>query len=336
MRNLVKKLALGTALAGVMVGAIACNNTGGPTAKVEVRPVYSLREAIFQTEIVNIGLEQLGYDIKKAKNITYPAMKVAIGNGDVDYTAEHWYPQQNALFENGGGEEKMNRVGELVDNCFQGYMIDKKTADTYNIKNIADLKKPEIAKLFDADGDGKANLIGCNSGWSCEIVVEHHLKEYDLQDTVEQQRGSYFALMADAITRYNRGQPLLYYTWTPLWVNAILKQGEDVVWLGVPFNSLPKDFGEDGMGAEVDGKKLGFAVNQMRILANNEFLDENPTARRFFELAKIPIEDIDAQNLLLYNGEDTAEDIRRHAEEWIAENQELFDSWVVAARQFQQ
>lgn len=50
----------------------------------------------------------------------------------------------------------------------QGYLIDKKTADKYHITNIEQLKDPKIAKLFDANNDGKADLTGCNPGWGCE------------------------------------------------------------------------------------------------------------------------------------------------------------------------
>ena len=52
--------------------------------------------------------------------------------------------------------------GVYSDNAAQGYLIDKKTADQYKITNIGQFKDPKIAKLFDADGDGKADLTGCN------------------------------------------------------------------------------------------------------------------------------------------------------------------------------
>ncbi|HLS69100.1 MAG TPA: proline/glycine betaine ABC transporter substrate-binding protein ProX, partial [Kiloniellales bacterium] len=61
-------------------------------------------------------------------------------------------------------------------------------------------------------------------------------------------------------------------------------------------------------------------------------LDENPAVRALLEEAEIPIEDIFAQNALMNDGEDSEEDLRRHAEEWIADNQEAFDSWLEAAR----
>ena len=59
--------------------------------------------------------------------------------------------------------------GYLVNGAAQGYLIDKKTADQYKITNIAQLKDPKIAKLFDTNGDGKADLTGCNPGWGCEV-----------------------------------------------------------------------------------------------------------------------------------------------------------------------
>ncbi len=45
-------------------------------------------------------------------------------------------------------------------------------------------------------------------------------------------------MMADTITRYKEGKPILYYTWTPYWISDVLKPGRDVVWLA-PFSSMP-------------------------------------------------------------------------------------------------
>jgi glycine betaine/proline transport system substrate-binding protein len=331
-----RKLALATTIAALLTGAIACTGPDPKDSVVKVSYGYDLTEEIFQTEIINIGLEKLGYLVEKGVQLPPTSMHVAVGNGDVDYAANHWDPLQENFFENAGGDEKMSREGVLVDNTLQGYAIDKKTADKYKITNLSDLKKPEIAKLFDTDGDGKANLIGCSPGWACELAIEHHLEVYDLQETVEHQRGAYFALMGDAITRFGQGKPILYYTWAPLWLNAVLKNGEDVVWLGVPFTSFPKDKSNQQKAAIVDGKNLGFRVNQIRIYGSNEFMDANPVARRFFQQVEIPIADVNAQNLRMHKGEDTEADIRRHAEEWVADNQELFDRWVAEARKASQ
>ena len=87
--------------------------------------------------------------------------------------------------------------------------------------------------------DGKADLTGCNPGWGCEAVIEHQLTAFKLRDNVTHTQGAYAALMADTIARYRQGHPILYYTWFPYWVGGVLRPGHDVVWLEVPFSSLP-------------------------------------------------------------------------------------------------
>lgn len=82
-------------------------------------------------------------------------------------------------------------------------------------------------------------MMGCSPGWGCEAVINHQNKAFDLQKTVEVSHGNYAAMMADTITRFKEGKPVLYYTWTPYWVSDVMKPGKDVVWLQVPFSSLP-------------------------------------------------------------------------------------------------
>ncbi|MEM9809230.1 MAG: glycine betaine/L-proline ABC transporter substrate-binding protein ProX, partial [Cyanobacteria bacterium P01_D01_bin.56] len=162
-----------------------------PGAGVSVTPAYALLEEAFQTEVVNLGLEQLGYSINKPKELEYASMHVDMANGGIDYTAAHWDPNQVEFFENSGGDEKLERAGLIVADVLQGYKIDKATADKYNITTLDQLKDPEIAALFDSDGDGKANMVGCNTGWACELIIEHHIDEYGLRDTVQQDQGQY-------------------------------------------------------------------------------------------------------------------------------------------------
>jgi glycine betaine/proline transport system substrate-binding protein len=121
---------------------------------------------------------------------------------------------------------------------------------------------------------------------------------------------------------------------------ALLKPGEDVVWIEVPFPALPPDqeqFADatvvEGVeGCVADSCEMGWPGNDIRPVANNEFLEENPAARKLLEVMEIPLDDIFAQNALMYQGEDSEEDIERHAEEWIAENREQVDQWLEEAR----
>ena len=113
------------------------------------------------------------------------------------------------------------------------------------------------------DGNGKADLAGCNPGWGCEKVIEHHLDAYKLRDTVEHKQGQYSAIIANTIARYNEGKPILYYTWTPYWVSGVLVPGKDVVWMQVPFSSLPGERKNVDTSLP-DGSNYGFQPNRRR------------------------------------------------------------------------
>ena len=86
------------------------------------------------------------------------------------------------------------------------------------------------------------------------------------------------------------------------------------------------------MGAVSDPIKLGFVINDIRIVANKDFVDENPAARKLFEVFSMSVADISAQNAKMRDGEDSMQDIERHAAEWIAAHPEKWKNWLEAAR----
>ena len=334
MNNRALKIILGIILTSILIIFTSCQQVPNSKA-VTIRTAHSTWiEESFQTNIVNIGLEKLGYKVEEAKQIEYTAIYISIANGDLEYSTVYYQPSHKKFFEKAGGEEKLKKVGILTPDGIAGYQIDKKTADKYKITNVEQLKNPEIAKLFDSDKDGKANLVGCNPGWACELNINHQLKKYELEDTVEHNSGQYTVLLADAITRYKNGESILYYAYNPHWISAVLKPGEDVVWLTVPFTSLPNNMANlSEKDTSADGKNLGFPRSKQSIVANKKFIESNPVAKKWFELVEIPIADMNRESLRIKEGEDKEEDILRHAQEWIKNNQEKYDNWLEIARQ---
>lgn len=305
-----------------------------PGQGVTVQPVDGgLPDEVFQLEIIVSGLKRLGYKVKPSIVLPQEAgtPHLLVAQGDADFFPAHWEPLHKSFYETVGGDKTVERVGVLIEGCMQGYLIDKKTADEYGIKRLDQLKDSDIAGLFDSDGDGKADLAGCHPGWGCYRVIEHQLDAYGLRDVITHIReADYFAMIEDTISRFKAGETILYYTWTPMWVSGVLVPGKDVEWLTVPFTSLPGERTETDTTLP-DGRNLGFAINRSRILANKKFLQANPAAKRFFELVKIPINDVSAQNDRMHNGENKPKDIRRHVMEWITENRVEFDNWIVEA-----
>jgi len=305
-------------------------NTDMPGKGVVVQPGQdNVDGENFQTIIVMKALEALGYDVKPVQNAKYPALHIAISNGDVTFMADHWNPLHQAFFDKAGGEAKLSRRGKYLPGCAQGYLIDKKTADKYNITNMGQLADPKIAKLFDANDDGKADLAGCVPGWGCERVIEHQMDAFNLRKTVTHNQGEYSAIIADTITRYKEGKSILYYTWSPYWVSGVLVPGRDVTWLEVPHSAQPS-------GADTtlpNGKNYGFKINTQTIVANKGFISKNPAAAKLFDIMQISVNDVSAQNLKMKEkGEGGWKNAMRHADAWIKAHQSTFDGWLAAAR----
>lgn len=295
----------------------------------------------FQAEIYRELLQRLGYSVNSPRTLDNDRFYELAAAGDVDLWASGWFPLHNRYLNQDGIKGAVEPVGfEVPGGALQGYLIDRATAERLNIRNLGDFAKPEIAAAFDRNGDGKADLVGCNQGWACAEVINYHLQEYGLTGNIEHVQGDYAPMMEDTVTRLRRGESVLFYTWTPNWTVSKLTPGEDVVWLEVPYSSLPTDqkalesetviTGVEGCVA--DPCTLGFPRNDIRAVANIEFLAQNPAVRSLLEQVSIPLEDIAAQNARLLAGEGDEADIRRHAQEWLAANSEIVNQWIATAQ----
>lgn len=315
----------------VLISSPAAFAADLPGKGVTVSPVQStLPEESFQTELINRALEKLGYEVKPTEEVDYNVAYTAIAAGDATYMAVNWEPLQNDMYNAAGGDGKFYRKGTYISGAAQGYLIDKKTADKYHITDISQLKDPKLAKLFDANNDGKADLAGCNPGWVCGQVINAQISAYGLSNTVQQNQGNYSAIIADTLTRYKAGKPVLYFTWTPYWVSDELKPGRDVVWLTVPFSATPGSQKNEDT-ALPNGKNYGFKANNEHVVANKAWAEKNPSAAKLFSIVKLPLNDVNAQNQRMHAGESSSEDIQRHVDGWIHAHQATFDGWVKEA-----
>ena len=290
----------------------------------------------FQTQIVRQLLGELGYEVSEPMTLDNPAFFQAVATGDVTMWADGWFPAHNPyreVFEPGA-----ELVGTIAKGgALEGYLVDKASAEKYNIKTLDDFKRDDVKKAFDRNGDGKADLVACPPGWACELTIEHHLDAYELRDHVNTVKGGYAASMADTVAAYRAGEPVLFYTWTPNWTLDELVPGEDVVWIEVPRVDLPdnlKALSEAATRAGVKGCvndpcRLGFPASDIMSVVNSDFLKANPAARALLEAVQVPMTDMYAQNAKMNAGDS---DVEGHAKVWIAEHRDTVDGWLKAAR----
>ena len=266
-----------------------------------------------QAAIYAALIEELGHEVTDpaAATLSPYSFYPALAAGQYDLWANGWFPLHNIYLE---GENVTGQAVDLPiepigwqvdDGATDGLMIDKATADAYSITDMNGVAANR--GLFDTDGDGKADLFGCNVGWGCETSINEQIADESWGSGVEQISGVYNDLAQGVVDRVSAGQPALFYAWTPNWTNTVLVAGENAVW-------------------------LQSNVNDIRAVANTDFLDDNPDIRRLLEVVAIPLSDIANQNAQMAAGEYTEADIQADAEAWIAANRAKVDGWLAIAQ----
>ncbi len=310
---------------------------GAGRTLVMARPTWDT--GWFQAEVLARVLAELGYLIDGPVTYDNESFYRDVEDGTVDLWANGWFPLHERFLP-GTRSDGAEAVGyEVEGGALQGYAADIASVDEFGITSLADLADPAIAAVFDGDGDGKADLIGCNRDWACHDLIEHQLEAFDLTGTVEQVSAEYGPLMEAAARRHVDGRPVLYYNFTPNWTNGVMVPGRDVVWLPVPFSSLPDELADEADGGVVAGIagclddpcNMGFPPNDIRTVANRRLLADEPAVAELLERFSIPLDDIAEQNARMFRGEDAESDIETHAEEWLDRQRDTVDRWLEAA-----
>ena len=293
----------------LMLSACATDEVAGPVKIARANWDSGYMQAAIYTALI----EELGHEVTDpaASTLSPYSFYPALATGQYDLWANGWFPLHDIYLEgeNVTGQEvdlPIEPVGWQVDDgATDGLMVDKATADSLGITSMDDVAAN--AGVFDNDGDGKADLFGCNVGWGCETAINGQIADESWGAGVEQISGVYNDLAQGVVAKVAAGEPALFYAWTPNWTNTVLVAGDNAVW-------------------------LDSNVNDIRAVANTDFLDDNPDIRRLLEVVAIPLSDIAAQNAKMAAGDYSEADIEADAEAWIAANRDKVDSWLAAAR----
>jgi glycine betaine/proline transport system substrate-binding protein len=328
----------------VIAATVVLSSCGGETEDLDEHPgegtSVSMARAnwdtgYFQAEVYRQLLEELGYEVSNpsdaemAPDAFYPLLE----SGDLDFWVNGWFPFHETFISDTAA---VSIVGNQIPaGGLQGYFIDKATADQHDIKRLDDIGDDSaVAQIFDLDGDGRADLMGCNEGWGCTETIDNTIEANAWGDTIHQVSGSYNQLWDETVTRVRAGEPVLGYTWSPSAYIAELIFGEDVVWMSLE-HPLPEQIGPALLPpSHCPGQpcETGFATADIMVAANATFISENPAAARLLAQVGFNLIDIGVQNLKMRAGENTTDDLARHAAEYIAENRGVMDLWLDDAR----
>ena len=300
---------------------ISINNS---SAKPIAAGVSQFEPGGFLSEaLISIALEELGYDAPPIMRAMYSMAYKALTYNHANWMPYYWDPTHDAYIN----KKKIHIFNTvLINSCNSGYVMDKKTADKYNIKYLSQLKDPKLAKIFDKDLDGKADVIGCTEGWFCDRFIKQHMKYLNLYDNINLIGGRYEVTILNGLKQLRDGEPVIAYFYTPHWVSDKLKIGTKTVKIGLEPPNKNGEYGKFG--------QYGFPRTAIKIAANKQWIANNPAAQRLFEVVQLPFTEIDEIIKKTRNGYDTPAKIRQLANIWINNNKAIFNSWVNEARRF--
>ena len=157
-----------------------------------------------------------GYSTDVVFGGTLPLFQ-GLRNGDTHVTLEIWLPNQDEAWNEALANEEVVEIGASLGKDWQSaFVIPKYLQEQYpELDSVEDLKDEQFMELFaTAETGGKARLVSCIIGWSCEDVNAAQVIGYGLEDHVQIiNPGDGAALNADLYGAYEKGEPWIGYQW---------------------------------------------------------------------------------------------------------------------------
>lgn len=307
----------------------------------------------FQAAVYSALLEELGYEVADPATNEYQPSEayIAMAEGTIDFWPNGWYTQHDVwhdqiLPDGTRVGDHLVVIGNQLENAgFQGLVITKSVANEHSITSLDQINDdPDLAALFDVDGNGLGDIFGCPEDWTCDNVIDEMIASNGWTN-LEQTKAGYPGMIETSIQRVEAGEPAIQYTWSPSGYLAQLIPGENVLWLSMGDEDNVLDgttesgldyaqFGPAPFGATCSEDPCwpGWEVEDIRVTSSRAFAETHADAAALFEVVEIDVAAIAEQNTRYDAGENTEVDIRRAADEWIAENRSLVDEWLATAR----
>ena len=299
------------------------------------------RETNFQNYVVQQLLEELGYEVTDPEEIAPATFYPALAQGDYDLWASSWPLNHTPLLEGespDGGTfgDRVQYIGTMMaSGALQGLLVDIPSVEQFGFTTLGELlDNPDAVAHFDTDGDGKADLNGCDDGWGCQKVMNDTIAQNGWDDRIAQVSATHAALFAESQASFETGGPVLQYVWTPTAFVGKLVPGRDVLWLAIePDQALEGQNGVSAVGDACtnDPCTTMFTPSDIVVTANNDFLAANPAAESLLADFEIDPLAVAVQAVAIDAGANANDDMAAAAAQWIADNRDIIDPWIEAA-----
>ena len=198
-----------------VVGAAGCAQDG--SKETIVFSDLNWTSAQVQNRIAQYIVEEgYGYPTDVVFGATLPLFQ-GLRRGDSHLTMEVWLPNQDEAWMDAQAAGEVVSIGESLGRDWQSaFVIPAYLQEQYpELDSIEDLKDDQYKALFaTTETGGKARLVSCAIGWSCEEVNARQVEGYGLSDHIHLiSPADGAAGNADLYGAYEKGEPWLGYQW---------------------------------------------------------------------------------------------------------------------------
>lgn len=246
------------------------------------------------------------------------------GKGDIDVHSDVWMPNQGNfadeyITKNGTVAFGNSYVGE------QGYCVAKWFADEYNITDIVDLGRPEVAAAMDSDGNGLGEMWIGGHGWASTNGNQIKTRDYGLLDFVETIRADEAVNYARVKDSIDKREGYAFYCAKP---HAIFSMF-DIVMLTEPTHD-PDNYKILQPGDSENWYSESYAASKdapkgVQIAYSLSLFDHSPTIAEFFSRFGLNAQDVGDLN---YQIDGKGREIADVAKEWMEANPDRVDAWL--------
>lgn len=261
------------------------------------------------------------------------------GKGSIDVHPDVWTSSQTepwAKFIAPGGKESVTSNDKPYLGT-DGFFIPGYIQDEYGVKSVLDLAKPEIAKLFDSDDDGKGEYWPGAPGWSGVKINQIKAKGYGFDQYFTPVIISDSLIKAQLKTAYRKKKGLLFYYWTPEWIHSAydLRKLEEPEFTGYAGDSKKGHAEYNAAGCykfndtenwlEDSSITCGAPTTEVYIAYSRSLETRAPKVAKFLNKVALNADDVSQWiNKIAQDDEDPAE----MAAAWVEANQETVQGWL--------
>ena len=313
-------------LCGVLIafGLSATTSAQAETVVIGVAPWASITATAHVLQ--RIIEQRLGLPVE-LRSASHAEMFEGMDRGTIHVHPEVWMPNQQNLHDTYVQEKGTVEMNENPVDAFQGMCVDTKHAGANGISSIFDLTKPEVAALFDADGNGRGEMYIGVSGWSSTNVERIRAKSYgydQVMDLYEDDEAVAYEGLDNAI---KSGKPWLGFCYGPHYI--FTQHGGDLTVLEEPDYDDEKwnviQPADDPNWIENSEASTAWDIITLNLHFARSVEQSHPKIvplLRNFEL------DMDVVSTFTYALDIEKQDPKAFAEQWVAENEDLILGWL--------